>query len=330
MEGQIIEVQRDLDESHAKEESGIDLRPYHVHGFWRSMEYRKPPEVDKWEDHDAADRTLLEGQIQKVCEKGGPSVRALSRLIRSEFQPETDGLKEPKESDAPRGRPRKKATARDPSWFEHEGVRTTPSKCKYNYYMQFIPEKLHHLVRSFIDVDGDGHCGFRCLSYAIYPGNQDRYLEMRQNLIDHITVYWGSLYHNVYAPTTLQDVRTRLGWLSPTPCLAPYWLHNWDLCGYATLYNRAFVVFGKWGPAGPSYGETFLPMAHASGTTPDGVTYLVCTGQHWIVLDLADVEGLVPIPEPSMAWTTWASWETTTDWANLYAAERNMYHNLGP
>ncbi|CAN0898855.1 hypothetical protein LINGRAHAP2_LOCUS19940 [Linum grandiflorum] len=196
--------------------------------------------------------------------------------------------------------------------------------------MQFIPEKLHHLVRSFIDVDGDGHCGFRCLSYAIYPGNQDRYLEMRQNLIDHITVYWGSLYHNVYAPTTLQDVRTRLGWLSPTPCLVPYWLHNWDLCGYATLYNRAFVVFGKWGPAGPSYGETFLPMAHASGTTPDGVTYLVCTGQHWIVLDLADVEGLVPIPEPSMAWTTWASWETTTDWANLYAAERNMYHNLGP
>ncbi|CAN0918353.1 hypothetical protein LINGRAHAP2_LOCUS30825 [Linum grandiflorum] len=149
MEGQIIEVQRDLDESHAKvynyahrppfafvnnvislwaieliyeqvnkpsdyecdcvishthglpcncrlegmEGSGIDLRPYHVHGFWRSMEYRKPPEVDKWEDHDAADRTLLEGQIQKVCEKGAPSVRALSRLIRSEFQPETDGLK---------------------------------------------------------------------------------------------------------------------------------------------------------------------------------------------------------------------------------------------
>ncbi|CAN0900059.1 hypothetical protein LINGRAHAP2_LOCUS20619 [Linum grandiflorum] len=187
MEGQIIEVQRDLDESHAKvynyahrppfafvnnvislwaieliyeqvnkpsdyecdcviphthgipcncvlegmEESGIDLRPYHVHGFWRSMEYRKPPEVDKWEDHDAADRTLLEGQIQKVCEKGAPSVWALSRLIRSEFQPETDGLKEPKESDAPRGRPRKKATARDPSWFEHEGVRTTPNKCKY-------------------------------------------------------------------------------------------------------------------------------------------------------------------------------------------------------
>ncbi|CAN0876902.1 hypothetical protein LINGRAHAP2_LOCUS11557 [Linum grandiflorum] len=330
MEGQIIEVQRDLDESHAKEESGKDLRPYHVHGFWRSMEYRKPPEVDKWEDHDAADRALLEGQVQKVCEKGAPSVRALSRLIRSEFQPETDGLKEPKESDAPRGRPRKKATARDPSWFEHEGVRTTPNKCKYDYYMQFIPEELHHLVRSFIDVDGDGHCGFRCVSYAIYPGNQDRYLEMRQNLIDHITVYWGSLYHNVYSPTTLQDVRTRLGWLSPTPCLAPYWLHNWDLCGYATLYNRAFVVFGKWGPNGPSYGETFLPMAHAFGTAPDGVTYLVCTGQHWIVLDLADVEGLVPIPEPSMTWTTWASWETTTDWANLYAAERNMYHNLGP
>ncbi|CAN0903909.1 hypothetical protein LINGRAHAP2_LOCUS22785 [Linum grandiflorum] len=252
------------------------------------------------------------------------SVQALSRLIRSEFQPESEGLKEPKESDAPKGKPRKKATARDPSWFEHEGVRTTPSKCKYisyDYYMQFIPEKLHHLVRSFINVDGDGYCGFRCVSYAIYPSNQDRYLGMRQDLIDHITVYWGSLYHNVYAPTALEEVRTMLGWLSPTPCHAPYWLHNWDLCGYATLHNHAFVVFGKWGPNQPSYGETFLPMAHAYGMAPAGVTYLVCTGQHWVVLDLADVEGLLPIPEPSVSWTTWASGETTTAWANLYVTE---------
>ncbi|CAN1240006.1 hypothetical protein LINGRAPRIM_LOCUS2568 [Linum grandiflorum] len=56
------------------EENGDDLMPYHVHGFWRSMEYRKPPEVDKWEDHDAADRSLLQGMVQKVCDKGGPIV----------------------------------------------------------------------------------------------------------------------------------------------------------------------------------------------------------------------------------------------------------------
>ncbi|CAN0827386.1 hypothetical protein LINGRAHAP2_LOCUS968 [Linum grandiflorum] len=71
-------------------------------------------------------------------------------------------------------------------------------------------------------------------------------------------------------------------------------------------------------------------MAHAHGTAPVGVTYLVCTGQHWVVLDLADVEGLLPILEPSVSWTTWASWETTTTWAHLYVTERNLYHNLGP
>ncbi|CAN0899139.1 hypothetical protein LINGRAHAP2_LOCUS20095 [Linum grandiflorum] len=101
----------------------------------------------------------------------------------------------------------KKATARDPSWFEHEGVRTTPNESRStlgksrttpnrerptttsksrtttsadDYYMHFIPEKLHHLVRYVIDVDGDGHCGFRFVSYSIYPGDQYRYLEMRQ------------------------------------------------------------------------------------------------------------------------------------------------------
>ncbi|CAN0903907.1 hypothetical protein LINGRAHAP2_LOCUS22785 [Linum grandiflorum] len=126
MEGQIIEVQRDLGESHAKvynyahipliafvnnvislwvieliheqvnkpthcdcvislthgipcncvlqgmEENGDDLMSYHVHGFWCSMEYRKPPEVDKWEDYDAADRSILQGMVQNVCDKGGP------------------------------------------------------------------------------------------------------------------------------------------------------------------------------------------------------------------------------------------------------------------
>ncbi|CAN0838571.1 hypothetical protein LINGRAHAP2_LOCUS2224 [Linum grandiflorum] len=262
-----------------------DLMPYHIHGFWRSLEYYKPLEVDKWEDQDVADRNVLQGMVQQICGRGG--------------------LKEPKESDAPKGRPRKKATARDPSWFKHEGVRTTPSKSWStprksrttpnkerptptsksrptpsvdDYYMQFIPEKLHYLVRYVIDVDGDGHCGFRCVSYAIYPSDQHRYLEMRHDLIDHITIYWGILYHNVYAPTELEEVKTRLGWLSPTQCPKPYWLHNWDLSEYANLQNRAFVVFDKWGPNGIPYGEICLPMAHAYRTSPVGVTYLVCMG----------------------------------------------------
>ncbi|CAN0845382.1 hypothetical protein LINGRAHAP2_LOCUS4121 [Linum grandiflorum] len=158
--------------------------------------------------------------------------------------------------------------------------------------MDFIPEKLHHLVRYVFGVDGDGHYGFRCVSNTIYPGDQGRDLEMRQDLIDHITTYWGSLYHNVYAPTELEGVRNRLGWLSPTPCPETYWLSNWDLSEYATLNNRAFVVFVKWGPNRVPYGEQFLLMAHAYATAaPDGVTYLVCKGRHWVVLELADVDG---------------------------------------
>ncbi|CAN0881929.1 hypothetical protein LINGRAHAP2_LOCUS14504 [Linum grandiflorum] len=185
------------------EENDDDLMPYHIHDFWRSLEYHKPPEVDKWEAHDAADRSVLQGMVQKVCHKGGPSVWALSRLIWSEFQPESEGLKEPKESDAPKGRPRKKATARDPSWFEHEGVRTTPSKSRST------------------------------------PGKS-------------------RLTPNKERPTPTSKSR-------PTP-------------------NE----------------------------------------------DLVDVEWLLPILEPSLSWTTWVSWETTTAWVNLYAVERNLYHNLGP
>ncbi|CAN0918499.1 hypothetical protein LINGRAHAP2_LOCUS30900 [Linum grandiflorum] len=222
------------------EGEGDDLMPYHVHGFWRSFEYYKPPEVDKWEDHDAADRNALQGMVQPICYRGGPSVWALSRLIRSEFQPESEGLKDPKESDAAKGRPRKKAPARDPSWFEHEGVPTRPIKYTLSTSMGMV----------IVGFD---------------------------------------------------------------PCPTPFTpLYNWDLSGYATLHNRAFVVFGKWGPNRVPYGETF------------GVTYLVSMGRHWVVLDLADVDEFLPISKTSLLWTNWAAWETKEAWVNLSAVERNL------
>ncbi|CAN0914752.1 hypothetical protein LINGRAHAP2_LOCUS28746, partial [Linum grandiflorum] len=56
------------------EKDGMDLMCYHVHGFWRSLEYYKPSGIDKWEDHDTAGRDVLKSMVQQICDKDGPIV----------------------------------------------------------------------------------------------------------------------------------------------------------------------------------------------------------------------------------------------------------------
>ena len=116
---------------HSKEAADEELKPYHLHKFWRSLSYTTPAEHDVWAEHDVADRNILDGMVKTICSRGGPSVRALSRLVRSAFQPESEGLKEPKVADAPKGRPRaRKTDRRNPSWHEHASAQCTPPKSR--------------------------------------------------------------------------------------------------------------------------------------------------------------------------------------------------------
>ena len=56
---------------------------------------------------------------------------ALSKLVRSQFQPESEGLKEPKIVDAPKGRPRaRKTNDRNPSWHEQSSAQCNLPKGK--------------------------------------------------------------------------------------------------------------------------------------------------------------------------------------------------------
>ena len=73
-----------------------------------------------------------------------------------------------------------------------------------------------------------------------------------------------------------------------------------DLLGYATIFNWTFVVFGP-GLRGVPYGETYLPLIVQEGTTaPRGVSYIVCTGNHWVVLTLDEDIQVLPISGKSM------------------------------
>ena len=193
--------------------------------------------------------------------------------------------------------------------------------------MSYIPAGLWPLATSVFDVVGDGHYGFRCVSHSFIGGDQHQYVAMRQELMDHVHVYWGRWYHKVYEGE-LDTVLTRLGWLWNTPCERPWWLWNLDLFGFATKHNWTYVVFGM-GGRGIPYGETFLPMKIGDTPEPGGVTFLVCTGDHWVRLYLDVHDGVLPIPPVSQMWRYWADDSAKAAWlGTLYRRENLTYQML--
>ncbi|CAN0845378.1 hypothetical protein LINGRAHAP2_LOCUS4120 [Linum grandiflorum] len=50
-------------------ENCLELMHYHIHGFWRYLEYYKPPKVDRWEDQDVVDHNVFEGMFQQICDR---------------------------------------------------------------------------------------------------------------------------------------------------------------------------------------------------------------------------------------------------------------------
>ncbi|CAL1407655.1 unnamed protein product [Linum trigynum] len=62
--------------------------------------------------------------VADVYRQGPAAVRKASQLLLPHIRPQVAGLLEPRESEAPKGRPPKRSNTRDPSWFEHERARS--------------------------------------------------------------------------------------------------------------------------------------------------------------------------------------------------------------
>ncbi|CAI0389169.1 unnamed protein product [Linum tenue] len=101
----------------------VELYPYHLHRLWSSLVYESPPDRAEWEDHDAIERNIFTVMVEDVYKQGPAAIRKETQILRPHIHPQVEGLQEPRESEAQRGRPPKRTNARDPSSFEHERAR---------------------------------------------------------------------------------------------------------------------------------------------------------------------------------------------------------------
>ncbi|CAI0447735.1 unnamed protein product [Linum tenue] len=342
----------------ALSDAGMELHPHHLHRFWSSLVYESPPDGAKWEDHDATEREIFAAMVEDVYRQGPAAVRKASQLLLPHIRPQVAGLLEPRESEAPKGRPPKRSNTRDPSWFEHERTRTakrrktnentrkthktTPaggvSKSQHMQvhnernvcpYLRYIPLSVRPLLRGWFDPKPDGQCGFRAMSHVIY-GDEEQYLQMRQNLVteinDHRSIYEG-VY--LYRDGSLEATRHRLGRRTAGSCTQEYWFEEVDLLTFATLYNCAIVVYGLYNER-TTYGYTVLPLTAPEGVTqPSQVITLAFTGAHWVRLYFGEVDGVTPIPHFSPQWSHFRDMLRIADWDSLYEPGRQLYVDLG-
>lgn len=181
-------------------------------------------------------------------------------------------------------------------------------------YGVYIPALLTPFFNSYLDVIGDGHCGFRCISTAI-RGSEDSYLTMRNFLLREIA---DPIYRILYG-YEYDAAIARIKWTLHRPCPFAHWMHGLDLFGFATINNWAICVVStntsttgrvNWGGS-----CTYLPLKAVAGVeAPCGVMWILHTGVHWLRIRLV---GDWPMPPIHCLWAT-SREESVVGWDDLY------------
>ena len=198
--------------------------------------------------------------------------------------------------------------------------------------MAYIPESVKELFSTWFDPVMDGNCGFRVFASIVY-GDQESYSQIRADLLDHVLTGWHFGFETVYGAynQTREQVELRLA--SPHgSCGNDHWMWDADLFGFASMYNCVIVVYAS--TRRPvhlhTYGSTYLPIS-CDGPVErlDATIELVCTGNHWVQIQLAEDEGVRPLPDFSQVNRMVQGVERMTLWETLYRAERALFVRRG-
>ncbi|CAN0843473.1 hypothetical protein LINGRAHAP2_LOCUS3869 [Linum grandiflorum] len=112
--------------------NGDGVNPDDLDDFWSSLDYLVTRVIrSEREDDKELTRDNLDKLVDETCSRGEPAILAFIQVIQSHVHPESQNIKEPKESDAPKGRPPQRDNKRKRTWHEHETAkcsRSTPTK----------------------------------------------------------------------------------------------------------------------------------------------------------------------------------------------------------
>ena len=164
-------------------------------------------------------------------------------------------------------------------------------------YKDYIPQSVRELLINWYNLGADGNYDFRIIAHIVY-GNQERYPKIREDLSGLVSVGWNAGYEQVYAASGQdQDYVKRRVMGTTETCGPKFWMWDADLIGLVFRYNWAFVVYASARAAisQHTFGTTYLSLRARHVQRPDRVVELVCTGNHWLQIQLAEVDGYIKV-----------------------------------
>ncbi|KAK9742623.1 hypothetical protein RND81_03G186300 [Saponaria officinalis] len=215
--------------------------PIFIH-FLRTLEY------DNEEAMPKNDNDMLEELVDKARESDTVYWKVFLEKLRDILHPEDEDILPPVVRENPKGRPRGSTTRNKSAGAPLEknytkGLLSTWVK-RYG-----VPEELWPHFDGWVDVDNDGHCGFRVLSHALRGGEED-YIQMRDWCLNEISgsdVYKGLFEAGVVTKNGLskyENTLRRIRFIHRSACGEDHWMSSDDLFVLASLFNWTICVTG--------------------------------------------------------------------------------------
>lgn len=176
-----------------------------------------------------------------------------------------------------------------------------------------LPSYIKKHVHKALDVDSDGHCGFRAVSYCLKLGKgQDNFMEVRQKLLDELNTR-GKWYvdKEIMDQQTLDELKERTEVQSNKPCGKRFWMCMPSMGEpLANAFQSPLFFFSS------ASSQTFLPHFCPPNNNPP--IFLAYSNSHFSVLELKDPL-LFPSPILLKTWRQLASPEALK-WEEKYAS----------
>ena len=161
-------------------------------------------------------------------------------------------------------------------------------------YLLLLPEILQPYISQVLDVESDGHCGFRVVSYCLGRG-QHEHLAVRNKLYQH-TKERGKWYKDHSYIDNISSVLNRIKFESSGPCHIGNWM-SMPTCGDLIANTFKSPVF-FWST---SFSQSFFPHFCPPNDNPPIFLAFISPFKHFVAVEPKN-PALFPAPQVLKQW----------------------------
>ena len=193
------------------------------------------------------------------------------------------------------------------------------------YHVEKISGIIIPFIEGYVDVLGDGNCGFRVIADYVF-GDQEQWRLTRVCIANELLAN-RALYEYIYVDGVDAGYR-RIMW-DGGACNYDHWMIVIeDLFPIANLFNAAIMLFGYGSGRGLYSCYTVLPLQAPSTATRPSMEIVIChlgdSYMHYIRLNLVSD---FPVPPICAAWFDSRS-DSVVGWEQMYERRRAHWDRL--